>query len=75
MKDPNDPEVVAHAARIGAEAGADLIKVVYTGDMSSFKKVVKGCPVPIVIAGGPKIDTDKEILNMCHDAMKAGVEV
>ena len=73
VKDPNDPEVVAHAARIGAEAGADLIKVVYTGDVSSFTKVVKGCPVPIVIAGGPKVDTDKEILDMCHDAMKAGV--
>ena len=74
VKDPNDPEVVGHGARIGAEAGADLIKVVYTGDVSSFKKVVKGCPVPIVIAGGPKVDTDKEILDMCHDAMKAGAE-
>ncbi|MFZ0328235.1 MAG: 2-amino-3,7-dideoxy-D-threo-hept-6-ulosonate synthase [Nitrososphaeraceae archaeon] len=74
VKDPNDPDVVAHAARIGAEAGADLIKVVYTGDISSFKKVVRGCPVPLVIAGGPKADSDREILDMCHDAMQAGAK-
>jgi fructose-bisphosphate aldolase/2-amino-3,7-dideoxy-D-threo-hept-6-ulosonate synthase len=72
VKDPSDPEIVAHAARIGAEAGADIIKVVYTGEVSTFKRVIKGCPVPIVIAGGPKVDTDREILDMCYDAMKAG---
>src|SRR5215831_4293387 len=33
VKDPSDPEIVAHAARIGAEAGADIIKVVYTGEI------------------------------------------
>jgi len=72
VKDPSDPETVAHAARIGAEAGADIIKVVYTGEISTFKKVIKGCPVPIVIAGGPKAETDREILDMCYDALKAG---
>jgi fructose-bisphosphate aldolase/2-amino-3,7-dideoxy-D-threo-hept-6-ulosonate synthase len=74
IKNPHDPEVVAHAARIGAEAGADIVKAVYTGDAESFKRVVKGCPVPIVIAGGPKAETDKEILEMCHGAMEAGAK-
>ena len=58
IKNPHDPEIVAHAARIGAEAGADIVKTLYTGDVDSFKQVVKGCPVPIVIAGGPKADSD-----------------
>ena len=49
-------------ARIGAEAGADIVKTVYTGDIDSFKDVVKSCPVPIVIAGGPKSKTDLDIL-------------
>jgi fructose-bisphosphate aldolase / 2-amino-3,7-dideoxy-D-threo-hept-6-ulosonate synthase len=45
IKNPHDVEVVAHAARIGAEAGADIVKAVYTGDIDSFKKVTKACPV------------------------------
>src|ERR1041385_5351304 len=72
IKNQYDPEIVAHAARIGAEAGADIVKSVYTGDASSFKRVIKSCPVPIVIAGGPKANTDKEIIEMCFGAMEAG---
>lgn len=72
IKNPHDPSVVAHAARIGAESGADIVKTVYTGDPDSFRDVVRSCPVPIVIAGGPKSNTDSEILQMCTDAMNAG---
>lgn len=72
IKNPHERSIVAHAARIGAEAGADIVKTVYTGDIDSFKEVVKSCPVPIVIAGGPKTNSDAEILEMCSDAMKAG---
>jgi fructose-bisphosphate aldolase/2-amino-3,7-dideoxy-D-threo-hept-6-ulosonate synthase len=74
IKNPHDPDVVGHAARIGAEAGADIVKAVYTGDPDSFRKVVKSCPVPIVIAGGPKANTDREILEMCSGAMSAGAK-
>ena len=72
IKNQYDHETVAHTARIGAEAGADIIKSVYTGDISSFKRVTKSCPVPIVIAGGPKANTDKEITEKCFGAMEAG---
>lgn len=74
IKNPHDPEIVAHAARVGAEAGADIVKAVYTGDVESFRKVVKSVPVPLVIAGGPKATTDLEILEMCAGAMKAGAK-
>jgi len=74
IKNPHDPEIVAHAARVGAEAGADIVKAVYTGDPNSFKRVVKSCPVPIVIAGGPKANSDREILEMCEGAMSAGAK-
>jgi fructose-bisphosphate aldolase / 2-amino-3,7-dideoxy-D-threo-hept-6-ulosonate synthase len=74
IKNPHDPEIVAHAARVGAEAGADVVKTVYTGDPASFRRVVRGCPVPIVIAGGPKANTDREILEMCEGAMNAGAK-
>ncbi len=72
IKDPYDPEVVAHAARAGAELGADIIKTNYTGSYESFKRVVEGTPVPIIIAGGPKTDTDREFLQNLSDAMRAG---
>ncbi|NVM54201.1 MAG: class I fructose-bisphosphate aldolase family protein [Candidatus Helarchaeota archaeon] len=72
IKDPYDPEVVAHAARVGAELGADIIKTNYTGSYESFKPVVEGSPVPVVIAGGPKVDTNREFLQNVKDAMKAG---
>jgi fructose-bisphosphate aldolase/2-amino-3,7-dideoxy-D-threo-hept-6-ulosonate synthase len=72
IKNPHDPDIVAHTARVGAELGADIVKTVYTGDPDSFKRVVKGCPVPIVIAGGPKASSDEEVLEMTKGAMEAG---
>ena len=72
IKNPHDPELVAHVARIGAELGSDIIKTLYTGDPDSFKDVVNGCPVPIVIAGGPKTNTDQEFLEMIQGAMEGG---
>jgi fructose-bisphosphate aldolase/2-amino-3,7-dideoxy-D-threo-hept-6-ulosonate synthase len=74
IKNQYDPEIVAHTARIGAESGADIVKSVYTGEVNSFRKVVKSCPVPIVIAGGPKAKTDKDIVEMCFGAMEAGAK-
>jgi fructose-bisphosphate aldolase/2-amino-3,7-dideoxy-D-threo-hept-6-ulosonate synthase len=74
VKNPYDPDIVAHVARIGAEAGADIVKTVYTGDSDSFRRVIKSCPVPVVIAGGPKANTNEEIIEMCAGAMKAGAK-
>ncbi len=67
-----DPNVVAHCARLGAELGADIVKVGYTGDVESFSRVVESCCVPVVIAGGDKLDTDKDILQMAYDSIRAG---
>ncbi|MDY6930673.1 MAG: 2-amino-3,7-dideoxy-D-threo-hept-6-ulosonate synthase [Halobacteriota archaeon] len=72
VKSEHDVEFVKHAARVGAELGADVIKTNYTGDPDTFKEVVKGCPVPILIAGGPKMDTDEEVLTMVRNSIDAG---
>jgi fructose-bisphosphate aldolase/2-amino-3,7-dideoxy-D-threo-hept-6-ulosonate synthase len=72
IKDPSDPDVVAHVARVGAESGADIVKTVYTGDTESFREVVRKCPVPVVLAGGAKVDTDAEILKLADAVMEAG---
>ena len=72
VENENAPEMVMHAARVGAELGADVIKTNYTGDPDTFKDVVRSCPVPVIIAGGPKMDTDAEVLKMVEDAISAG---
>ncbi|MFW5987034.1 MAG: fructose-bisphosphate aldolase, partial [Methanohalophilus sp.] len=38
----------------------------------SFKEVVEGCPVPVVIAGGPQMETEEDLLQMIHDSLEAG---
>ncbi|MDQ6723212.1 MAG: 2-amino-3,7-dideoxy-D-threo-hept-6-ulosonate synthase [Thermoproteota archaeon] len=72
VKNSLDPSIISHAARIGAEAGADIVKTIYTGNIDTFREVVKSCPVPIVIAGGPKSITNNNILDMCSGAIQAG---
>lgn len=67
-------EHIAHAARVGAELGADIVKTSYTGDPDSFANVVEGCPVPVIIAGGPKVESELDLLKMVEGAMGAGAK-
>lgn len=62
----------AHCARVAYEIGADLVKVQYTGSCDSFARVVQSVPIPVVIAGGPKMDTDREVLRMVWESLQAG---
>ncbi len=72
IKNQFDVKYVKHAARVGAELGADLVKVNYTGTPESFKEVVEGCPVPVVIAGGEKLETEMDLWKMVEGALSAG---
>ncbi|MFQ5915226.1 MAG: 3-hydroxy-5-phosphonooxypentane-2,4-dione thiolase LsrF [Nitrospinota bacterium] len=63
-----DARYLALASRIAAEHGADIVKTYYCED---FDKVVKGCFVPVVIAGGKKVP-EKEALDFCYRAMSSG---
>lgn len=72
IKSEYDPALVKHAARVGAELGADIVKVNYTGSAETFAEVTAGCSVPVVIAGGEKTESDRDILRMVEDSVKAG---
>jgi len=72
VKNGYEVNVVKHAARVGAELGADIVKVPYTGSAESFREVVAGCFVPVVIAGGEKMETDRDILEMVKGSVAAG---
>jgi len=72
IEDEYDVGVVKHAARVGDEMGADIVKVSYTGSVESFREVVEGCSVPVVIAGGSKMDSDRDILEVVKGSVDAG---
>ncbi len=65
-------EAVSHAARLGYELGADIVKTNYTGSLDSFRDVVKSVRVPVVVAGGPRARTDDEVLRMVYESAEAG---
>ncbi len=71
ITDEHDPAQVALAARVAAELGADMVKTVYTGDPDTFRDVTRGCPVPVVVAGGSKTD-DRLTMEMIEGAMLGG---
>ena len=63
-----DARYLGLACRIAAELGAQIVKTYYCED---FEKVVHGCPVPVVIAGGRKIE-ERDALHLAHQAVSAG---
>ncbi|MGQ9787757.1 MAG: 3-hydroxy-5-phosphonooxypentane-2,4-dione thiolase [Candidatus Hadarchaeaceae archaeon] len=65
-----DARYLALACRIAAELGARVVKTYYCED--GFEKVVEGCPVPIVIAGGPKVDSELDVFSWVYDALQRG---
>ncbi len=64
-----DARYLSLACRIAAEFGAHLVKTYYCED---FEKVVESCPVPLVVAGGPKLETDLDALELTQHAVEAG---
>ena len=65
-----DARYLALSSRIAAELGARVVKTYWCD--RDFDKVVKGCPVPVVIAGGPKCKTELEVFEFVYDGMQNG---
>jgi putative autoinducer-2 (AI-2) aldolase len=65
-----DSRYLGLACRIAAELGARVVKTYWCDE--GFDKVVNGCPVPVVIAGGPKCETEKEVLDFVYDGLQKG---
>jgi putative autoinducer-2 (AI-2) aldolase len=65
-----DARYLGLACRICAELGARIVKTYWCED--GFEKVVSGCPVPVVIAGGPKCASETEVFEFVHDGMEKG---
>jgi len=72
LKNGFDVDLVSHCARVGEELGADIVKVAYPGDAKSFGKVVRSCSLPVVIAGGEKMETEEELLRVVQGSVQGG---
>lgn len=64
-----DDRYLSLACRIAAELGAHMVKTYYC---DGFSRVVDGCPVPVVVAGGPKLDTEADVFRLVHSAIGEG---
>lgn len=69
---PVPDSALAHAARVAAELGADLIKIPAPKDWNSLARITSGSPVPVVIAGGGKTGDTIEFLTRIERALGAG---
>ncbi len=65
-----DARYLALSCRICAELGARIVKTYWCKE--DFDKVVCGCPAPVVIAGGPKCETELEVFEFVYDGMQKG---
>ena len=68
------PEAIAHAARIGFEIGADIIKTNYCGNVDEFRQVVASVPIHIIVAGGPKQTNEPSVASFTRDAVAGGAK-
>jgi class I fructose-bisphosphate aldolase len=66
------PEDIAWAARCAIEAGADVVKVPYCGDVQAYAQIVADSPVPVVAAGGPQCKTLRQALAMMSEVVQSG---
>ena len=69
LADKKEKRYLTHASRLAAELGADIVKTYYC---DGFAEVVAKCTAPIVVAGGPKLDTYKDVLTLCYNAINDG---
>jgi 3-hydroxy-5-phosphonooxypentane-2,4-dione thiolase len=69
LSDKREKRYLSLASRIAAEYGADIVKTYYC---EGFEEVVKKCPVPIVVAGGAKLDSCRDVLELTYNSIQCG---
>jgi DhnA family fructose-bisphosphate aldolase class Ia len=73
QRDQHTPDNIARAARQAAEAGADYVKTLFTGDAESTRRVVEGATVPLIVLGGERAADEAVLFQQVADALAAGV--
>ncbi len=74
MDDQRDAELLAFAARMAAELGADAIKTTYSGDTETMRRVIEGCPIPVLVLGGVRSADPAVVIEATRGALEAGAK-
>jgi 2-amino-4,5-dihydroxy-6-oxo-7-(phosphonooxy)heptanoate synthase len=72
IADAHHPELVAHAAALAADLGADVVKTTYPGSRASMAEVAASCPIPVIVAGGSPAASADQVLGFTRDALVGG---
>ncbi len=72
IDNPRDPALIAHAVTLAADLGADIVKTVFAGSVAEMAAIIRGCPIPVVVAGGTRMTTTSEVLSSVDEALQAG---
>ena len=72
ISDPRDPALVLHAAMLATNLGADLVKTEYPGSLLAMADIAAACPIPLLVAGGPKLDDEERVLEFVGEAVDGG---
>jgi Fe-S-cluster-containing hydrogenase component 2 len=68
----NTVELLSLGARMAVELGADALKIPYTGDVDSFRRLVQLAGVPVLVLGGARSDNERDALELFAEALQAG---
>jgi 2-amino-4,5-dihydroxy-6-oxo-7-(phosphooxy)heptanoate synthase len=72
IADPHDARLVAHAVTVAVELGADLVKTVCLDQSSEMLRLTSACPVPVLVAGGPALAAEEDVLGYVGTALAGG---
>lgn len=72
ISNPQDSGIIAYAARLGLELGADIVKVQYPGSLEALKHVVDSAGKTKVVVSGGKKESEEEFLETARIVVQAG---
>jgi class I fructose-bisphosphate aldolase len=70
--DKTDPDILSFYCRVSAEIGADLVKCIHPGNEDALHRVIEGCTVPVLVAGGSRAEKSEQAYSRAESAMRAG---
>lgn len=72
ISDPTTPELVAHAITLGVDLGADMVKTVRTHSDVDMKEIVTSSPIPVIVAGGPRLSDEDSVMSYVSGVLGTG---
>lgn len=72
IADVRSPALVSHAVSVAVELGADLVKTYSVDSEAEMLRLADSCPVPLLVAGGPRVTDDAALLDFVDAALRRG---